>query len=146
MKTWSFVLLLLPLVAFGQLDFESRYFTITSKLLPEVEALSTFTFDSTPFVKRTLNEFQMNVSNYRKLVDMVSVVNKENMYVRDNVDIDAIQAEFYSFGIPTSYLSDGTTRVTNTVYKEMKGLYILNSCPPFGICSRCAPYRVGRGY
>lgn len=146
MKTWSFLLVLLPMVSFGQLGFESRYFTINSESLPKVEALSTFTFDSTLFVKRTLNEFQMNVSNYRRLVDMASVVNKENIYVRGNVDIDAIQSEFYSFRTPTSYLSDGTTRVTNTVYKEMKGLYILNSCPPFGICSRCAPYRVGRGY
>jgi len=146
MKKWSFILILLPLTCFSQLGFETRYFTINSESLPRVEDLSNFTFNKTPFVKRSLNEFQMNANNYRKTVDMALVVNKENNYVSGNVNIASIQSEFYRFGTPTNYLSDGTTRVKNTVYKEMKGLDLLSSCPPYGICARCASYRVGRGY
>lgn len=146
MKKYLIILLFFPCLLVGQTDFNTRYFTITSESLPEIEELSTFTFNTTPFVKRSLNEFQMNEDNYRRSVDMASVVNDEYNRTPQNVNIKEIQSKYYSFGNSSGYVSDGTTRVENTVYKEMRGLSFVDACPPFGICPRCAPYRVGRGY
>lgn len=146
MKKCLILIILFPLTLIGQLDLDTRYFTITQQSLPEVEALSTFTFEKTPFVKRSLNEFEMNAVNYRKAVDMASVVNEDANYEQKYVNVKAIQSEFYGFGAPNTYQSDGTTRTKNIVYKEMRGLEFVGTCPPFGVCARCAPYRIGRGF
>jgi hypothetical protein len=137
---------MLPLALWSQTDFNTRYFTITAKSLPEVDALSSFDFNTTPFVKRSLKEFQMNAENYRQSVDMASVVNDDYARAPQNVNIKAIESKYYNFGNSSGYVTDGTTRVKNTVYKEMRGLSFVDACPPFGICPRCAPYRVGQGY
>ncbi len=146
MKTLFFILCLLPLTAFAQLGLESRCYKVTMESLPKVEELSTFTFNKTPFVKRSLNEFEMNASNYQRTVDMASTVAGDNTYQRSNVNIDELQSKFYNLSTPSSFQSDGTTRTKNTVYKEMRGLEFVNACPPFGVCARCAPYRIGRGF
>lgn len=133
-------------MALAQLDLETRYFQFSEQSLPEVTELSTFTFNDTPFVKRSLNEFEMNATNYRSAVDMASAVNDNSTYETRNVNVQALQSKFYSWSTPTAYQSDGKTRTKNTVYQEMRGLEFVNTCPPFGVCARCAPYRIGRGF
>jgi len=131
----------------SQNDFSTRYFTINSNSLPQLEELTIYSFKAeASFKKIGLNDFQMNVDNYRANVDMVSAIQTEQAYVPANVNVKEIQSEFYGFGGSSNYLSDGKTRVTNSVYKEMRGLDLMDPCPPFGICARCAPYRVGRGF
>lgn len=146
MKTWFFLIFFIPLFAFGQGDFETRYFTISARTLPEVDVLSDFSFNQVPFVKRSLDEFQMNENNFRSAVNMVAAIEKEESFLVRNVDLQSLQSEFGGLGDPSAYQSDGKTRVKNTVYKEVRGLDLMDPCPPFGICQRCAPYRVGRGY
>ncbi|NNJ81780.1 MAG: hypothetical protein HKP11_06260 [Flavobacteriaceae bacterium] len=147
MKIVYFILLLIPMALFSQDDFSTRYYTINSESLPQLDELTVYNLKPvTPFEKIGLNNFQMNVNNYRSSVDMVSAVEQESDYVLGNVNVQEIQSEFYSFGAQKNYLTDGKTRVKNSVYKEMRGLDLLDPCPPFGICARCAPYRVGRGF
>ncbi len=138
---------ILPLTLFSQDDFSTRYYTFNSQSLPQLEELSVYNLKAdAPFEKIGLNYFRMNVNNYRESVDMVGAIEKEMDYVSSYVNVKEIQSEFFSFGAQQNYRSDGKTRVNNTVYKEMRGLDLMDPCPPFGICSRCAPYRVGRGY
>jgi hypothetical protein len=147
MKTWYIILMCLPLSLMSQNDFSSRYYTINSNSLPQLEELTIYSFKAeTPLKKVGLNDFQMNVENYRGSVDMVSAIEAEKEYVPANVNVQEIESEFYGFGGRANYRSDGKTRVTNSVYKEMRGLDLMDPCPPFGICARCAPYRVGRGF
>jgi hypothetical protein len=147
MKIICFILLMLPLTFFGQDDFSTRYYTFDSQSLPQLEELSVYNLKAdAPFEKIDLNYFRMDVNNYRESVDMVSVVEKEMAYAPSNVNVKEIESEFYSFGVQQNYRSDGKTRVTNSVYKEMRGLNLIDPCPPIGVCPRCAPYRVGRGY
>jgi hypothetical protein len=136
-----------PLTVFSQQDFSTRYFTINSESLPQLEQLTVYNLKPVnAFEKIGLNKFQMNVDNYRTSVDMVGAVEQESNYVPANVNVQEIQSEFFSFGAQNNYRSDGKTRVKNSVYKEMRGLDLMDPCPPFGICARCAPYRVGRGF
>lgn len=149
MKKWLFLLVLSPWVLSAQYDFDSRYFTINSESLPEIEELtsSSFTLDKAPLLPTKLKTFQMNAENYRQPVDMATVVNENQRYVQRKVDVLPMQLKV--LGIKTGsriYQADGSSGVKNIVYKEVRGLDILDPCPPFGICARCAPYRVGRGY
>lgn len=145
-RIFVFIIFLVPTAVFSQTDFNTRYFTITSESLPEIQDISTFKLYTAPFVKRSIKDFQMNADNYRQTVDMTSVVNEDFVNSPQNVDLKTIQSQYFSFGNTPAYVSDGSTKVKNTVYKEMRGLTFLDACPPFGICPRCAPYRVGRGY
>jgi hypothetical protein len=147
MKSVYLIFLILPLTIVGQNDFSTRYFKINSESLPQLDELTIYNLKPvTPFEKIGLNDFRMNVNNYRGAVNMVSAVEDEMAYAPSNVNIKEIQSEFYSFSSPRNYQSDGKTRVNNSVYKEMRGLDLMDPCPPFGICPRCAPYRVGRGF
>lgn len=149
MSKWIFILVLCPWVGLAQYDFDSRYFTINAESLPEIEDLtsSSFTLNKAPLLATKLKTFQMNAENYRQPVDMAAVVNDNQKFIQRKVDVLPLQLK--ALGIKPGnglYQSDGSSGVKNIVYKEVRGLDILNPCPPFGICPRCAPYRVGRGY
>ena len=139
---------MIPLLALGQNDFDTRYFTINSESLPSVEELTIVNFDPPLKQEKTnlKNFFNISVDNYRSSVDMAGAIADDLQPTRSFVDIQEIQSDFYGFGADPNYRSDGKTRVKNTVYREMRGLSLLDPCPPFGICGRCAPYRVGRGF
>jgi hypothetical protein len=144
MKKYLLLVLLLPLFSVAQQDFETRYFTIDATSLPEVTDLMEFSFDNTPLVKRSLNEFDMNVQNYRKPVDMASVVSNQKKYVAQGFNIKGLESQYNGFGSTAQYTPDGSTQLVNPVYKDMSGFNAADTCPPFGICPRCAHYRVGR--
>lgn len=142
-------MILCPWLGLAQYDFDSRYFTIDAESLPEIEDLtaSSFTLNKAPLLPAKLKTFQMNAENYRQPVDMATVVNENQKFVQRKVDVLPLQ--FKALGIKPGnsiYQSDGSSGVKNIVYKEVRGLDILDPCPPFGVCARCAPYRVGRGY
>lgn len=145
MKKLLFLVLLLPALAVAQNDFETRYFTINATSLPDVTDLMEFSFDESPIVKRSLNEFDMNVQNYRKPVDMASVVGaQKRSFATKEYSIEGLQSQYNGFGSAAQYSPDGSTQLVNPVYKDMSGFNAADTCPPFGICPRCAHYRVGR--
>jgi len=109
-----------------------------------MEQLSQFQFNDTPFVKRSLNEFDLNSFNYRSEVDMMAAVSKDRSPRPRNIDMESLRQGLPGFQNDQTYISDGKTRVENTVYKEMRGLDFVDRCPPWGVCARCAPYRAGR--
>jgi len=162
-KQLFFLFTLLPLLAVAQYDFDSRYFTINAASLPEApqfnqltqfsqipqlvklsdEKLSSFTLDNTPTFAATLKSFKINASNYWQPVDMMGVVNTSKNYISTSLDVAPLKSDNFCFSV---YTADNASKVKNTVYTEVRGLDLLDPCPTFGICPRCAPYRIGRGY
>lgn len=137
----------------GQYDFDTRYFTINATSLPEAPSLDktleltmvdetpdTFILDNTPTFEATLKSLRINSSNYWEAVDMRTALGSSTRYIDTNINITPIKTEYNGFSV-SMYASDGSSRVKNTVYKEVRGLNLLDPCPAFGICPRCAPYR-----
>jgi len=157
MKTFCFLLFLLPCLVLAQYDFDSRYFTIDANSLPEVGPVNDFTksvsfaskfsLDTAPnVVNQAVPSFKLTTENYRKPVDMATAVTQRTKFVNTNTEVTPIQAKTYGFTGYSGYGADKSSGVKNTVYKEQKGISLLAPCPPIGICHRCAPYKVARGY
>lgn len=156
-KIICIVVLLLPLLASAQFDFDTRYFTINATSLPDVpfiddtfqitksssEKTGTFTLASTPTFAATLNAIKISSDNYWQPVDMMNAVTVSTNYVDKTLSIAPVDSNRFGF---SGYTSDASSKVKNTVYTEVRGLDLLDPCPPFGICPRCAPYRYRRGF
>ncbi len=143
-KIGLFVLFLLPMLASAQYDFETRYFTIKATSLPEIEDLTTFSVETAPKFFAKVPTFKMNRENYRQPVNMGEAVLESQNYIESSLEIDLNSN--YGFAKKGEYVSDGKTTVKNLVYQESRGLDLLSPCPPYGICARCAPFRINRGY
>lgn len=143
-KIGLILLLLLPLLASAQYDFETRYFTIEATSLPEIEDLTTFSLETAPKFFGKVPTFKMNLENYRQPVNMGVAVLESQNFVESSLALD-LNSD-YGFATKGQYISDGKTTVKNLVYKESRGLGLLSPCPPYGICARCAPFRINRGY
>lgn len=150
MKNWRFILFLFPALVFGQYDFETRYFTMDAKALPEVPEISSFQLNwkaPAAFEIKKFSDFnQVTSNNYWEAVDMAAALAEKESYKKAEVKVKALQQKFSPYGGTAQYERDGSTKVRNTVYKEQRGLDLIDPCPPFGICPRCAPYRIGRGF
>ncbi|PQB04206.1 hypothetical protein [Aureitalea marina] len=141
------ILFLLPLTGFGQYDFENRFLKLEANTLPAIESISSiglYKGVASSYASR-LKSFQMSAQNYRQPVDMMTALEGQSSFIKQDYDLSYLQQQFYGFETE-GYQSDGATRVKNEVYQEMRGLNLVNSCPPTGICARCAPYRLGRGF
>lgn len=151
MKKLLFLILLLPLIASAQLDFETNKLKLDFVNLPEIESLLTTSlpFDAS-FGKKSLKRlpsFKMNKENYREPVSMIDVMVANESYVKSDLKISLDPKEYGVFGGSSSYNADGSTKVKNIAYKDAsRGFFTSDSCPPNGICGRCAPYRLGRRY
>lgn len=151
MKTWYLIWLLLPCSMFGQYDFDTRYFRIDATALPEVPELSSVLLEwnqrKSNNTFRSFSEYKpVTASNYREIVDMATAIEKKENFTKSDITVKNLNQKFSVWGGKTSFERDGSTKVVNTVYKEQRGLDLVDPCPPFGICPRCAPYRVGRGF
>ena len=160
-KQFLFLLILLPLLSYGQFDFDTRYFTINATSLSEAPSFETLTefsnvvslsdkkevksgsyyIDNTPTFAATLNSYKMSSSNYWQPVDMMNAVNNSSNGLQTNWDITNLQPRTYG---NSSYSKDGSSKVKNSVYVEVRGLDLMAPCPPYGLCPRCAPYRARR--
>lgn len=150
MKIYWIILLLFPVSLWGQYDFETRYFSINATALPEIPEVGEFTLRNAstdaPLIKNLSDFNQINAKNYWQPVDMAGAMAEEEKLKDNGYDTQSLQEKFNkSYGVG-QYPQDGSTKVTNRVYKEQRGLDFLDPCPPFGICPRCAPYRIGRGF
>lgn len=150
MKRLSYILLFLPMMLYAQYDFETRYFKIDDNSLsvvPEISSLEAkFNAPKNSEIKSLSDFNKVTANNYWEAVDMSVALEKKENYKKAEFDTKALQQKFSIYGGNTQYSADGSTTVVNTVYKEQRGLYLMDSCPPFGICPRCAAFRVGRGY
>lgn len=156
-KIICIVLLFIPLVASAQFDFDTRYFTINATSLPDVplidetfqitkspqEKTGTFTLANTPTFSATRNAIKISSDNYWQPVNMMDAVSISTNYMDKTLSVAPIDSNRFGF---SGYTADASSKVKNTVYMEVRGLDVLDACPPFGICPRCAPYRYRRGY
>ncbi len=144
-KIFSFLFILTQTLVFAQRDFEKRFFTINAESLPEVETFGNFNLkkDTVFISKFTLPNFSKRNNNYWQPVDMAFVMTNEKNSTKYKYAIPTLNT--YNL-IPDQYVSDGKTRVINTVQKNVFGLNILDTCPPDGICPRCAPYRLNNNF
>ncbi len=150
MKTVAFLLCLFPALVFGQYDFETRYFTIDAATLPEVPEITSFQLNWNLSASSEIKSFsdfnRVTANNYWEAVDMAAALEEKDSFKKAEVSVKALNQKFSALGGNAQYQSDGSTKVRNQVYKEQRGLDLIDPCPPFGICPRCAPYRIGRGF
>lgn len=150
MKKLLFLFLFLPLLASAQLDFESNKGKLNFVSLPEVENI----FDSPLqgndyFVKkysRKLPSFKLSKENYRQPVSMSEAFAASQTYAESNLKPTINVKALGISGGNSNYSSDSSTKVKNAVYKDASSGFYFHGCPPFGVCPRCAPYRLGRSY
>ena len=147
MKKLLLLLLITPALVVAQYDFDTRYFTIKADALPDVESLANFSLEKGPVFSEKLPTFNlMTRTNFWQPVDMVGAIGEARKFISSNVAITPLNAKVYGFSGFSGYKDDAASGVDNSVYKEVRGLDLLGDCPPYGICARCAPYRVNRGY
>lgn len=148
MKRIWFLIYLLPFLATAQLDFESYKGKLNFVDLPPVQEVV-----SNPFLEakpkgtnnlRKLPSFRLNKENYREPVSVFEAMASSEKYVKSDIEISINPKEYGIYG-NSNYSPDSSTKVTNSVYKDAgRGFFYSDSCPPYGICARCAPYRIGR--
>lgn len=147
MKKGLYILLLVSGIAQAQLDFETRYFTINSESLPAMEVSEEFNFSIKRgpklFSDLPLPSSKITAQNYWQPVNMMEVIEGEKTFV--DTKSQALSLNGIRYGITDASNASGS-KLTNFVYKESRGLDMFDPCPPYGICQRCAPFRVSRGY
>tara|TARA_R110002124_G_C8974716_1_gene515876 strand:- start:16610 stop:17074 length:465 start_codon:yes stop_codon:yes gene_type:complete len=154
MKYILWCIFFIPVLTFAQYDLDTRYFSINAESLPDIERSTTFLdfseptegsfkLDAIPSFNGTLSSIRMNADNFWQPVDMMAAVNTNESFIDKKLEIAPLRSGVYGF---SGYTTDGSTSVQNIVYKDARGLNFLDPCPPFGICPRCAHYRVSRGY
>ncbi len=146
MKKLLLLLILFPLMASAQLDFESNKFKLDFVKLPEIESLiSTSPFSNSEFSSKSsykLPSFKMDKNNYREPVSMYEAMAASANYVKSDLKISLDPKEYGVYG-NTSYNADGSTKVKNIAYKDAsRGFLFADSCPPYGVCPRCAHNRL----
>jgi hypothetical protein len=129
------------------MDFETRYFTINAESLPAMEISDEYNFSikkgPKTFADLPLPSSKITAQNYWQSVDMMAVITNEQTFV--DTKSQALSLNGIRYGFSDADSAAGKP-LTNFVYKEANGLDMFDPCPPFGICSRCAPFRVSRGY
>ncbi len=151
MKKLLLLIVLFPLMASAQLDFETNKFKLDFVKLPEIESLMTNSLpsnsDFSNKYSKKLPSFKLSKENYREPVSMYEAMSASESYVKSDLKISLDPKEYGVFSGNSGYTSDDATMVKNTVYKDAaRGFFFADSCPPYGICPRCAPYKTGRRY
>lgn len=150
MKKWIFIFFLFPLAVSAQLEFESYKGKLNFVELPVVPNV----FDSPVSILQSkantsssrFSNFQLNRQNFREPVNMMEAMIASESYQDSSIELSINPREYGVYGGNSSYSADGATRVKNTAYKDAaRGFFVADHCPPFGLCPRCAPYRIGSG-
>lgn len=125
MKKLLFLLLIFPLVASAQLDFESNKYKLDFVKLPEIESLMTNSLPSdsnfSNKYSKKLPSFKLSKENYREPVSMFEAMAANENYVQSNIQISLDPREYGVYGGNSSYTADGSTSVRNIAYKESRG-------------------------
>lgn len=148
-KIWL-IIVLFPLCATAQLDFESYKGKLNFIDLPVIKEVVTNPFlDANPTKTdnqlRKLPSFRLSKDNFREPVSVFDAMAASENYIKSDLKVTIDPREYNIYGGNNQYSPDGSTKVTNSVYKDAaSGFFYSDSCPPYGICPRCAPYRIGR--
>ena len=152
MKKLLFLLLLFPVIASAQLDFESNKFKLDFVKLPEIESLMGTSLPSeSNLLKKSLKKlpsFKMNKQNYREPVSMFEAMASSQNMVQSNITISLDPREYGIYGGNSSYQADGSTKVRNQVYEDVSQpflypthyYYPYNRTSRFGIHAGYSPY------
>lgn len=148
MKKLLFLLFLIPLFGSAQLDFESQKGKLNFVELPVVpNVVDSPLFLQSSTLKNTsgkLPSFRLNKKNFREPVSVFDAMAASQSYVNSELQINLNAKEFGIYAGSSSYTPDSSTKVKNIAYKDAsRGFLFADSCPPNGICPRCAPYRMG---
>ena len=151
MKKLLFLLLFLPIIASAQLDFESYKGKLNFVELPVVpnvvESPLLVQTSGTNNTSRRLPSFRLSKKNYREPVSVFDAMAASESYVKSDIQLNMNSKEYGLYGGSSSYSADSSTKVKNIAYKDAaRGFLFADSCPPNGICPRCAPYRMGGRY
>ncbi|WP_435579838.1 hypothetical protein [Gilvibacter sp.] len=88
--------------------------------------------------------FNTEAGSFWEPVDMSAAIDKTN---RDRVramSIRPIRVKSLGFTVQSPYANDKQSKVTNTVYTEMRGLQLFDPLTSRGFCWRCSPYSGNR--
>lgn len=135
-------------IMLGQEGFESRYFTIDQKSLPEIPRAddgSSFSLSKAPTLVKKLYSLEVTKENYWQPVDMARAVAENNNYVEYHLDLNRPKPK--KSGVSLSFGAEeyGTSsEVKNTVYKESRGWYDIR--PSNYSLGRYSPYSSYRPY
>lgn len=119
--------------------------------LPEIESLMDTPMPSKiRFLNKYSNKlpsFRLSKENYRQPVSMYDAMASGNEYVESSIKTTLNTKNFGISAGNSSYTADVSTKVENLAYKDAtRGFLFADSCPPNGICARCAPYRIGNSF
>lgn len=149
MKKWLFFSFLFPLAVSAQLDFESYKGKLNFVELPVVPDV----FDTPISILKSktattrFSNFQLNRHNFREPVNMMEAMIAAESFQETSIELSIDPREYGVYGGNSSYSADSATKVKNTAYKDAaRGFFVADHCPPFGMCPRCAPYRMGRRF
>ncbi|QIE58228.1 hypothetical protein G5B37_01190 [Rasiella rasia] len=159
MKHFVAFLLFFPLIALGQNDFESRYFTLAASVETELPTPQLSAFQkkvaNSIYKKSRFSDFtnqQVTRQNFWQPVDMAATANERQRY--SNVSTERLQAGFGRTQV-YGYTTDGKTRARNSVYLDQQyyspiynpyGSYYRNrSYSPYGFrpARRSAIFTIG---
>lgn len=158
MKKLLFLLLLLPILASAQFDFETNRYKLDVVSLPEVESLlTTSLFSDGNFLSKyskKLPSFKMNKENYREPVSMFDAISSYQAYTQSDIKINLDPKEYGIYAGSSGYSADSATKVKNTVYKDVSQPFLFTNPyyspnrrrSGFGIYTGYSPYRINQGY
>lgn len=149
MKKILLLFFLFPLMLSAQLDFESYRGKLNFVELPIV----TTEFQLPLVLKKSASPgnpfsvFRLNRQNFREPVNMMEAMIASEESPKSKLQLNIDPREYGVSAGSSSYSTDGATKVNNSAYREAsRGFFVADACPPFGICPRCAPYRIRNGY
>lgn len=146
MKKYLYLIILFPLVASAQLDFETNKFKLDFVKLPEIESLMTTSLPSesnfSSKYSKKLPSFKLSKENYREPVSMYEAMATSENYVKSELKITLDPREYGIYGGNSSYSSDASTKVKNISYKESRG-YLRPELLPYNYGFYQRPIRSG---
>ncbi|AFL82042.1 hypothetical protein Aeqsu_2587 [Aequorivita sublithincola DSM 14238] len=146
MKKLLFLLLIFPLIASAQLDFETNKYKLDFVKLPEIESLMSTPINSnsdfSAKYSKKLPSFKLSKENYREAVSMLDVMATHEGYVKSDLKISLDPKEYGVYGGNSSYSADGSTAVKNISYKESRS-YLRPELMPYSYGFYQRPRRSG---
>ncbi|QAA80704.1 hypothetical protein EI546_02715 [Aequorivita sp. H23M31] len=152
MKKLLFLLILFPVIASAQMDFETHRGRLDKLFLPETDNLPAIP-SSLKFVNKYSKmpfSFRLSKENFRQPVSMSDAMASTQNYEESRIKT-SLNAK--SFGISagnSTYSPDGSTKVQNFVYEDARRGFIFRdyNSPymPNGEYRRFSPYRMGNSY
>ena len=118
------IVLGIPMLALGQNDFESRYYTFAATLQTELPTPELSAFQkkvaTTIYKESRFSDFtdqQVTSQNFWKPVDMAATAQEQTGF--SSVSIERLQAGFNRAQL-YGYQSDGKSKVRNEVYRDQQ--------------------------